>query len=287
MHINGQLYNSEAVQRVYSYPPPYYSNTSHAWVYATPWLWVDGNKHDNGYTHWTSWIVNEMNQEAQATIRMWGFYNRTTLTGTINARYINETDAPMNGNVLFIITEDSIFYTTPRGDPLHNHVARDYIPNYIGSSVSIASRDSVTVSYPFTISSSWNDKKCEIVTFIQNPVMTNDSNKPIWQGAKVRVYQLPYNGVEEQNEKIYPLTKIIVAPNPCVNETRFAFSLPKGTGYKINIFDVSGREVKTLNGIATGKNDRVNLRLNDINSGIYFYRFSSNIVNTAGKIIIK
>ena len=232
-----------------------------------------------------------MNVPAPATIRIWGTYDPDARVGTINARFINsESEEPLNGNILFIITEDSIFFTGANLDPLHNHVARDYIPNYIGSSVSIALRDSVTVSYPFNISSAWEHRRCEIVTMIQDPVLSGDSLVEIWQGAKIKVSQLTYVGVEEQNQQTYFSRKVEVAPNPCVNETRFAFNLPKGTGYKIGIFDVSGRQVKTVNGTAAGERESVRCDLkttNSINSGIYFYRFSSNVVNTAGKIIIQ
>lgn len=94
------------------------------------------------------------------------------------------------------------------------------------------------------------------------------------------------SGVEEGRNDL-PIGKhsVHVLPNPGVGETRFAFTLPAGNGYKINIFDVSGRIVKTLNGVAGGKQELVKCELNK--AGVYFYHFESKTVNSTGKIIIK
>ena len=275
------MYLYEAHQRWYSYPPPY-NGTS----YATPWLWYDGNPHGSYiYTNWQNLIVNRMNVASPVTITMWGNYNATTRSGTINARFRNDTPYPLAGNVLFVITEDSIQLSTPNGDLWHNHVARDYVPDYIGSAVEIAGGDSLTYSQPFTLLSNWNLNRCEIVTFFQNTRLAPDSTKEMYQGSMIKVRDILSGIEEERNDLPIGSHSVQVLPNPGVSETRFAFTLPTGNRYKINIFDVSGRTVKTLNGVAGGKRELVKCELNK--AGVYFYHFESEVVNSTGKIVIK
>jgi hypothetical protein len=286
MHVSTSypLGLEEAHSRWYNYPPPYSGS------YATPWLWIDGNANGSySYSNWGNLISQRAVIQSPITARIWGDYNPTSRTGTINVRFISDSAStfPLQGKVLFCITEDSLYYPSPNGDLWHNHVARDYIPDHIGTSVSLAYQDSVTVSYPFTIGSSWVDTRCEIVAMIQNPIV-NGLNKDIWQGAKIKLYNLTLDVDEEPNGMAKNSYKINVSPNPCVNEARFNFTLPSGTQYRIGVFDISGREVKSLNGVATGRNELVNCDLkNTVNSGVYFYKFESNIANTSGKIIVK
>jgi hypothetical protein len=290
MHVGSgyPLYLAEAHSRWYNYPAPY--NVGGTWYYATPWLWIDGNA-DGSYTYsnWGNLISQRAIIASPITARMWGDYNPVSRSGTINARFISDSASafPLQGKVLFCITEDSIYYAAPNGDLWHNHVARDYIPDYIGTPVSLAYQDSVTVSYPFTIGSDWVDTRCEIVAMIQNPIV-NGLNKDIWQGAKIKLYNLTMDIAEEHSDLTKTSYVVNVMPNPCINEARFAFTLPVATHYNISFFDVSGRRVKTLNGIASGIKESVSCNLKDaISSGIYFYQFESNVTNTSGKIIVK
>jgi hypothetical protein len=217
------------------------------------------------------------------TESLWGEYNEQTGNGTIYGRFQNDSNATVNANIVFVITEDNITYTMPNGDNTHNHVARAYIPSYTGVAVSIPSGSQQTVSYPFTISSSWYIRNIEIVAFIQNQTLISNT-KEILQGGKINLLALP--GVEESHNDI-PIAQVVkVSPNPSVNGTNFAFSLPIGTHYTISIFDAAGRNMKTLSGNASGKNDFVQWTAN-ARAGIYFYRFESNVTNTSGKIIVK
>jgi hypothetical protein len=292
MHVRSgyEGYCYEARQRMYYYPPPYYSGGS--WYYVTPWLWYDGDKHGGyQYSTWQSKIVSRMNQPAPVTITMWGSYTPSDGTGTIYAQFRNDSTATTNGRVLIVITEDSLYYTNaPNGDYWHNHVARDYVPDQNGQMVSIPAGDSVTVSQPFTIQAGWNEDKCDIVTWIQNDVMQTDSTKEIWQGGYTKVTDLI--GIEEENFDVIATKELSVTPNPCVNGTEFAFALPVGSEYKIDIYDVLGRRVRTLEGVSSSDQESVTWScMNDIGSrvatGVYLYRFESELLKTTGKIVVR
>lgn len=285
MHVNptsAPTYLYPSRQRMSFYPP-----TAPPSSYYTPWLWLDGDPAPGYNTGtWSTHITNRLNQPSPLTASIWGEYNTHTNSGTINVRFRNDSNATINANVLFVITEDNIAYTMPNGDGVHNHVARQFIPDHIGTAVSFNSGDSITVSYPFTIQSNWNAQNIEFVAIIQTPVLVG-STKEILQGAKIGILDLA--GVEElQNHPPVNSFHLRVLPNPCVNQARFSFTLPAGSSYQINIFDASGRAVKTINGVATGNNDVVNCDLkNSVASGVYFYRFESTVSNKVGKIIVK
>ncbi len=147
--------------------------------------------------------------------------------------------------------------------------------------------DSITVSYPFTINSSWVANRCEIIAMIQNPNLVGQT-KEIWQGAKALISELPMAAVEENLSSTKNEQNVKVSPNPCANHVRFAFSMNIGDEYRVAIYDASGRAVKQIQGTAQTNNNTVDCNLkNSVAPGVYFYRFESIQINTTGKIIVK
>jgi len=274
----------EARNRMYYYAPPYNGG------YATPWLWYDGDQHGSyTYSLWRSKIVARMNQPSPVTVTLWGDYNSANGNGTFNVQFRNDSTATINGRVIMVITEDSLYYLAPNGDAWHNHVARDYVPNQNGQTVTIAPGDSVTVTQSFTTSPSWDVNKCDIITWIQDDNMQPDSTKEIWQGGMKRVKDL---SIEEENLEQSVIDKVILMPNPCVDGTSFSFNLPEGMQYRIAIFDVAGRCVSRLEGESSGKQESIMWRCKDgagslISSGVYFYCFESDDFSVTGKAVVR
>ncbi len=287
MHVRSgyPLYNLEAHQRMSYYPPPYNGG------YATPWLWYDGNQHGSyQYSLWESKIVERMNQPAPVTITMWGHYDPDADTGRIYAKFRNDSTDAIDGRIMVVITEDSIYYAAPTGDLWHNHVARDYVPTQNGEMVSIAAGDSVTIDQPISFDSSWERYRCQIKTWIQNDVMQPDSTKEIWQGAILNATEL--TGIEEEQSEVIVSEKVTVMPNPCLTSTAFTFTLSAGSEYQIDIYDVLGRHIRTLKGVSSGNQGSVTWNRKDdagsrVGSGVYLYKFESDIINTSGKVIVK
>jgi len=259
-------------------------------MYLTPWLWFDGNQHGGfDYTQWEPMIVARMSQPSPVTITMWGDYNAGNGTGTINARFQNDSSATINGRVLFVITEDSIYYDAPNGVQWHSHVPKIYLPDYNGETVSIPSGGFVTLTRPFTIQPEWDEDYCKILTWIQDDNMQPDSTKEIWQGGMKRVKDL---SIEEENLEQSVIDKVILMPNPCVDGTSFSFNLPEGMQYRIAIFDVAGRCVSRLEGESSGKQESIMWRCKDgagslISSGVYFYCFESDDFSVTGKVVVR
>ncbi len=270
----------EGYNRIHYYPPPFYG------TYITPWLWYDGNQHGGmEYQTWESKIVTRMNQPAPVSITLDGEYTPGNNSGTIYATFRNDSSATINGRVIIVITEDSLFYLAPNGTMWHNNVPRDYFPDHNGTTVSIPAGDSVTITMPFTTHPNWDKTHCKIKMWIQNDVMQPDSTKEIWQGAMVNLLEL---GISENSSQRIDKSNINVTPNPCSHASGVCFRLPCTTNYEISIFDCTGRKIKYLTGNADFvKWDTRDSRGNLSNPGVYFYRYvSTNLVKT-GKIVIE
>jgi hypothetical protein len=282
------MYCAEALQRMYSYPPPHFQGGS--WGYYTPYLWFDGHKGTTSYGTWQTRIVTRLAQSAPVTITMWGDWWPLQGTGTVYAQFRNDSTATLNGRVIFVVTEDSIYTPNLAGDPWHNHVARDYLPTQIGETVSIPAGDSLTLSRTFSLDTLWNPDMIEFVAWIQDLNMNpSDSTIEIWQGGILDITEL---GVEEYGNNEIAASLITPTPNPCVSGTRFAFTLPAGDAYRITFYDVSGRKVHTMYGIASGNEETVNWNLTNeqgtrVSAGVYLYRFESTEIETTSKVVVQ
>ncbi len=221
---------------------------------------------------------------------MWGTYNQGTGNGTVYVKFKSDTTATVTGRVRFVLTEDSLYYSAPNGDLWHNHVARDYLPDTGGTAVTIAPGESVIVSRNFTVQSGWNANRCEIVAWIQSTVLLPDSTRDIWQGGMIKVTDL--TAVEEDISQKPVMLTISPVPNPCVDHTKFTFTLNKGEAYTISIFDVTGRKVREIKGYSSGNKQTIEWDLKNqtgqkVNSGVYLYRFISLNTEKTGKIVIR
>jgi hypothetical protein len=78
-------------------------------------------------------------------------------------------------------------------------------------------------------------------------------------------------------------------PNPFNSETKIEFGLPVNSSTRIEIFDISGRLISSLNeqSLSAGiYSFRINFQ--DLSSGIYFYRLSAkNFSQTKRMIMVK
>jgi hypothetical protein len=278
------FYLEEAFQRIHYYPPPFFGN------YLPPWLWYDGDQH-GGYDplQWESFITARMSEPAPLTVTMSGYYNPGGGTGSVNAQFRNDSSAAITGRVIFVITEDSLYYPAPNGAIWHNHVPRDYLPDHNGEIVNINPGDSITVTRSFSIEPFWNDAHCRILTWIQNDEMQPDSTREIWQGGMLEVDAL---GVNEYTVETGAWEELRVIPNPCRLAARFCFTLPQGAAYQIALFDATGRLFRSMNGRGAGERQTVVWQRDDawsmpVRSGVYFYRFTSERIRASGKIVVQ
>jgi hypothetical protein len=284
MYADTLLYNYEACQRWQSLPGEHYA----------PQLYIDGHRHGGWSAQWEDSIVYRMNKISPIFITMDGTYNVENGQGVISARFRNDSTAEIHGRVMFVIVEDSIYFMDSLGGQMkewHNHTARDYIPGPYGEMITVAAGDSVIYTQPFAIPSAWQYEYCSIITFIQDTVLQPDTvSQYIRQGCIIKVTDLI--GINENlNTKNISNMVSKVSPNPCTDRTEIHFRLNAGTAYRITLYDITGRLVKTFSGISQSRQGSVlwdcrDEQNNKVCSGVYIYYLQSRGHKASGLIVI-
>ncbi|MDZ7797849.1 MAG: T9SS type A sorting domain-containing protein [Candidatus Marinimicrobia bacterium] len=76
-------------------------------------------------------------------------------------------------------------------------------------------------------------------------------------------------------------------PNPFNPVTIIAYKLPENAGVQMNVYDMSGRKVRTLvNEYANAGSYEVHFDASDLPSGVYFYRLSAGNYSTVRKMVL-
>ncbi|HQY52601.1 MAG TPA: T9SS type A sorting domain-containing protein [Ignavibacteria bacterium] len=79
-------------------------------------------------------------------------------------------------------------------------------------------------------------------------------------------------------------------PNPFNPSTKINFTIPENSKVSLKIFDISGKEVKTLinNDFRNADYYTININLGDLSSGVYFYTLTgSNFIQTKKMTLLK
>ncbi|MEO0162041.1 MAG: Omp28-related outer membrane protein [candidate division WOR-3 bacterium] len=121
-------------------------------------------------------------------------YDTVANTGTVNATIQNTTSSAISGTLHFVIVENNIPYNW-QGMTKLDFVMRDMLPDQNGEGVTIPANSSITRSRNFTIATSWKEKDCKIVVFVQS------STREIYQGAEIGIVPIPdmeYYGLKYQ-----------------------------------------------------------------------------------------
>lgn len=271
------LYNAEGRAKWYLYPPPYNGG------YATPWLWVDGKNRGYQYSSWSNVIYDQMLVPSDVSLTHVGTtYNPATRTGQVQVECYNGGTIPIIAAALQIaITEDSINYTGPNGDPLHNGVCRDYVPNQNGTTVTLGPGATETVTVPYSLDTLWVEAKVKLVVYLQNMTQQADSSKPCYQGSVGNVLDF-VPGVEESKLLAARDLRVQVSPNPIRTGCEFTLSGAAANGAQITVYTPDGRLVSSLQVAA----NRASWSRVGLSRGIYLYRVNAGTATAEGKLIL-
>jgi hypothetical protein len=167
------------------------------------------------------------------------------------------------------LDEDSIF-----------HIVRDMIPDQNGETVTIPAGGTIDKAKSFTVNSSWNANKCDIVVFVQT------TDKVIQQAAKVRITTIP----AEENETKTGDENLKISPNPFSYRTMISYSLSSTNTYKLTIYDLAGRTIRTWNlnnlnshEIAWDGSNEIGQK---VNTGIYLCVLSAGEHKVTKKLVL-
>lgn len=126
-------------------------------------------------------VAQRLAVSSPLTITLNGTYNSGNRQGTVSAHLVNTSTGTVTGTLQFLITENGIPYNAPNGERIFNNVARKFLPNQNGQSISIPVSGSLDTSRAFTLGSGWVADSCCIVVFVQG------SGNEVLQGAKLYI----------------------------------------------------------------------------------------------------
>ena len=125
-----------------------------------------------------------------------------------------------------------------------------------------------------------------------NIIISGYNGNSLWSMFDLIEYSQPGfipTGVSESENKIYSYRLYQNFPNPFNPVTTIKYSLPANSFVLIKLYDILGREIKTL--VAANEasgNYEIKFNGSDLSSGIYFYTMSvNNFVETRKMIILK
>ena len=193
--------------------------------------------------------------------------NFTALTGTYNLRVM--------------AVERWVVYTSPpgtNGETVFGNVFRRSYPNSTGTVIpnTVGTHNFVFTYYK---EPTWQDSSIYTMAFIQNDAdrtILNAGRMGMLVGIEPYINETPSSFELKQNY-----------PNPFNPTTNISFSLPKSSYVSLKVYDLVGREVKTLvdgnqqQGTYNIMYDAVNLP-----SGIYFYTLKTNEFTETKKMML-
>lgn len=174
------FYSAEAAARA-----TYYSLSGY------PTTWFDGKLQVVGGVHtgtlypcFLDSVRARLGVSSPLIIDLTCSYDTITNNGTVNATIQNTTSSQVSGTLHFVVVENNIPYNW-QGMTKLDFLMRDMLPDQNGEAVTVPANGSITRSRNFTIGSTWNERECKIVVFVQS------STREIYQGADIGIVPIP------------------------------------------------------------------------------------------------
>jgi thiol-disulfide isomerase/thioredoxin len=253
----------------------YYSNK-----YA-PNGYVDGTDVSYTYSSWPALLQTRKDAKSSITISVSGSGGSNNTVRFFVKIKSDGSSIPAGQLILHCaVVESDLYYTGTNGDPVHHYVMRKMMPDAAGEQFTLTLNEEKT--FTKTINwGNWKIDKSAFVAFVQN-----NTSKEILQAVKYDVIQI--TDVDENEEGMptnYTLSQNY--PNPFNPSTKIKFGLPETAFTKVSIYDVLGREVKTLinSEMAAGYHE-VDFDASNLSSGIYFYRITANKYSSIKKMLL-
>ncbi len=275
---------------------PYYlanisENTTRNDLYSNnyaPHGFVDGTiDAGSSYSSWAASIEGALMNISPLTLNVSG--NLTSSGGTVYVNIYADGVVPNTNLILHtVVVEKDLFYTGPNGDPHHEYVMRKMFPSASGQTFQIQQGQTVNLQSEIVLDESWDLSKLEVVTFVQIP-STNPSpsmKRKVLQSGKTAITDL----IMDVNENTNLPNKFSLKqnyPNPFNPKTKIKYAIAKNGFVSLKVFDVLGREIKTLvNESQNVGTYEIDFDANNLNSGIYFYKLTTNNFSEMKKMIL-
>ncbi|HEY3250439.1 MAG TPA: Omp28-related outer membrane protein [Ignavibacteria bacterium] len=211
--------------------------------------------------------------------RIAGDSNRAVVTLT------NYTNLPAGNYALRVmVVERWVIYQSPpgtNGETVFGNVFRKALPNAQGSPISM-NAGTYTFEFRYKINAAWQDSSIYTMAFVQN-----DNDKTVMNTARNGMIFTGIDPISGEIPSSYRLSQNY--PNPFNPTTNIDFNLPKDEFVTLKIYNILGKEVKTLvEGNHKAGIYHIAVDGTELASGIYFYTLrTSSFVDTKKMTLIK
>jgi hypothetical protein len=268
------MYSAEARAKWFMYPD---RGGSYYW----PTLYLDGKDVGSSYSGWENSIYSQMAVPSDVRLTHVGTtYDTVSRSGQVQVECYNSGADAISAALVLAITEDSISFTGSNGDPWHNGVLRDFVPDQNGTAVSLAAGGSDTVTVPYSLDPSWVQEKVKLVVYLQNMILQGDT-LACYQGLVGDVKGF-VPGVEESKPVVARGLRVQVSPNPCRTGCEFTLAGAAAHGARIAMYAPDGRLVSTVQTSVS----RASWSRAGLSRGVYLYRVNSGAATAEGKLVV-
>ncbi len=276
--------NPTPVQNRYAY----YSSQFYA-----PRMFVDGFiDATQNYPTWPGTIEPRFLDFSPISITLTGTRSGNTLQ--MNAAIMAEQNVnSSNWRVHWVIVESGI--SAPQNSPngyvpfVHEYAFREFYPGVNGTPITISQGQTVNMPQTIALNANWNASHCRVIVFVQD-----NTNKKVQNVEYMEVPEIPTSVGNPSNQIPTPFAISQNYPNPFNPTTQFDYAVSSRSFVSITVYDLLGREVKSLvsdekaAGVYKAEWDGTDNAGTVLPSGMYLYRMTAgNFAETKKMILMK
>ncbi len=118
-------------------------------------------------------------------------------------------------------------------------------------------------------------------------IFHNAADYPTTGNLYFHYYILNPDGIAETENPNLNKSKILITPNPAINNFAVKYLLPKAGPVSLKIYDITGTLVKSYNNSNMSQNGLVLIDTKTLSSGVYILRFISGETNITRKVVVE
>lgn len=211
------------------------------------------------------------------------------VTGT-SSNY-NQQNAYASGSYGAMGGYENLPSPVPASQMVYDFVARAIMPSFNGSNeifpTSIASGDTYTANFTFTLPSSWDENEIHIVGMLMLPTGKIDNAGYATIAEAVANGYVDGTNITSLQEMTQIDAQIKIYPNPANNYTNVLLNLQEPNQVQLKLIDITGKEIISKNyGVLSGAQQLV-VPTSNLESGLYFVKLSLNSSVSTKRLVVK
>ena len=248
---------------------------------STPKAYFNGTLVSNSYNNWASSIDNLVNEESPFEIELSGNYSENNFT--VSAEVTQTGNVSSNNLAINYVIVEDVEYAGNNGISSHKNVMRE-IPYPQGESFSMSQNETKNFSVFVNFNPVWNSENLSVIVFVQDK-----NSREIFQSSSIPYSSLMVTDVESEFNLPNEFSLEQNYPNPFNPTTTIEYSLENSGNITLRVFNVLGKELKTLvNKQQQSGNYQVIFDASSLSNGVYYYQLTAgNFVKTRKMILLK